>query len=114
MRTKSHIFLETEVVNDLTDAFTRMNDLGEVYGVVGNHDTSPVNSWPPEAVDTTISSQWALDVLSTEWEAVIGNAAATQVEDNGGSYSVLTSNGLRIISVNTNYWYKVCLYITIK
>jgi sphingomyelin phosphodiesterase len=85
-----------------------MTALGETYTVIGNHDCSPVNSFPPAAVDTTITSQWAYDQLSTSWESWIGSTAATEVEDNFGSYSVLTSTGLRIISVNTNFWYKVC------
>jgi len=97
---------ETEVTSDLNDAFTRMKGLGQAYGVVGNHDTSPVNSFPPAAVDTFMSSQWAYDVLSSEWASWIGSDAATQADANFGSYSVLTAAGLRLISINTNFWYK--------
>lgn len=49
--------LDTEVTNDLNDAYTRMQSIGQTYAVVGNHDCSPVNSFPPAAVDTTITSQ---------------------------------------------------------
>jgi sphingomyelin phosphodiesterase len=84
-----------------------MKGIGESYAVVGNHDVSPVNSVPPAAVDTTITSQWAYDTMSSEWSSWIGATAATQADDNYGSYSVLTSTGLRMISVNTNFWYKV-------
>ncbi|KAG4439668.1 hypothetical protein IFR05_004865 [Cadophora sp. M221] len=97
---------DTEVTNDLEDAYARMKDLGKAYGVVGNHDAAPVNSFPPASVDTTISTQWAYDVLSSEWASVIGSTAAAEVESNYGSYSVLTSEGLRMITVNTNFWYK--------
>jgi hypothetical protein len=79
---------------------------GEIYPVIGNHDTCPVNSFPPAAVDTTITTTWAYDTLSVGWESWIGSSAASEVEDNYGSYSVLTSSGLRIISLNTNFWYK--------
>lgn len=81
-----------------------MEGLGQYYGVVGNHDTSPVNSWPPAAVDTAMSSQFAYNNMSIDWESFIGSAAATQVKDNFGSFSVLDSSGLRIISINTNFW----------
>lgn len=101
------IFIDTEVTNDLNDAYTRMKGLGQAYAVVGNHDTSPVNSFPPAAVDTTISTQWAYDTMSSEWSSWIGATAAAEAESNFGSYSVLTSEGLRLISVNTNFWYKV-------
>jgi len=97
---------ESEVTNDLTSAYSRMKNLGQAYGVVGNHDTSPVNSFPPAAVDTTESSQWAYDTLSTEWASWIGSNASSEVQTNFGSYSILTTSGLRIISVNTNFWYK--------
>jgi sphingomyelin phosphodiesterase len=119
-------FPDTEVTNDLNDAYSRMKSLGQAYAVVGNHDVSPVNSFPPGAVDTTISSQWAYDTMSSDWSSWIGATAASQADSNFGSYSVLTSEGnnpvlplypfskntnstvgLRIISVNTNFWYKV-------
>lgn len=46
--------------------------------------------------------------MSVDWEPFIGSAAAAQVENNYGSYSVLdNTTRLRIISVNTNLWYKV-------
>lgn len=80
--------------------------VGQVYPVMGNHDVAPVNSFPPAAVDTTITTDWAYDTLSADWETWIGSEASTTVADNFGSYSVLDSSGLRIISVNTNFWYK--------
>lgn len=97
---------DTEVTDDLSNAYSRMTALGETYAVVGNNDASPVNSFPPGAVDTTITTQWAYDELSSAWSSWIGSKTATQAENNYGSYSVLTSTGLRMISVNTNFWYK--------
>ncbi|CZR64135.1 related to acid sphingomyelinase [Phialocephala subalpina] len=97
---------DTEVTNDLNDAYTRMQSIGQTYAVVGNHDTSPVNSFPPAAVDTTISSQWAYDAMTSDWSTWIGATVSAEADANYGSYSTLTSEGLRIISVNTNFWYK--------
>jgi sphingomyelin phosphodiesterase len=99
--------LDTEVINDLNDAYTRMQGIGQTYAVVGNHDSSPVNSFPPASVDTTETSQWAYDAMSSDWSNWIGATAAAEADSNFGSYSVLTAEGLRIISVNTNFWYKV-------
>ncbi|RAL15751.1 acid sphingomyelinase [Aspergillus homomorphus CBS 101889] len=99
---------ETEVTNDLNDAYkSRMpNYLNLVYGVTGNHDTAPVNSFPTSDIDTTISSQWAYDTLSSDWSQWIGATAASTANDYG-SYSVKYSGGnLRIISFNTNFYYK--------
>ncbi|RFU33954.1 hypothetical protein B7463_g2388, partial [Scytalidium lignicola] len=100
---------ETEVTNDINDAFvTRMlSYLGTVYPVIGNHDVAPVNSFPPAAIDTTISSQWAYDALSADWTTWIGSTGATTVKNNYGAYSVKHGNtNLRIISFNTNFYYK--------
>jgi hypothetical protein len=86
-------FPDTEVTNDLNDAYSRMKSLGQTYAVVGNHDSSPVNSFPPGAVDTTITTQWAYDTMSSDWSSWIGATAAAQANSNYGSYSVLTSEG---------------------
>lgn len=99
---------ETEVTNDLNDAYnSRMADYFDlVYGVTGNHDCAPVNSFPPADIDTTISSQWAYDTLSSDWSQWIGSTAASTADDYG-AYSVKYSGGnLRLISFNTNFYYK--------
>ena len=72
-----------------------------------NHDAAPVNSFPPAAVDTTITSQWVYDTLSSLWKTWIGSAASATADTNPGAYSVLYPGGnLRIISINTNMYYK--------
>jgi sphingomyelin phosphodiesterase len=99
---------DEEVTHDLSDAYGRMQGIGQTYAVIGNHDSSPVNSFPPTSVDTDISTQWAYDTLSSGISGWVGSAAAAQVSSNSGSYSVLAQGhpGLRIISVNTNFWYR--------
>lgn len=82
--------------------------LGQTYAAVGNHDTCPVNAFVPAGANTTNTTEWAYDVLSSDWESWIGTDAAAEADSNFGSYSVLDSaTGLRLISVNTNFWYKV-------
>ncbi|KAG8161267.1 hypothetical protein KVR01_009531 [Diaporthe batatas] len=99
---------DEEVTDDLNDAYGRMKGIGQTYAVIGNHDSSPVNSFPPASIDTTISTQWAYDALSSGIQGWIGSAAAAQVSSNFGSYSVLAAGhpGLRVISMNTNFWYR--------
>ncbi|KAH8680783.1 calcineurin-like phosphoesterase [Xylariales sp. PMI_506] len=97
---------DTEVTNDLNNATAAMKSIGQVYPVMGNHDVSPVNSFPPADIDTTISTQWAYDTLSSDWTSWIGSTASSAVSTNYGSYSVVDSSGLKLISVNTNFWYK--------
>jgi len=99
---------QTEVTHDLNDAYnSRMkSDFKLVYPVVGNHDAAPVNSFPPAAVNTTISSQWVYNTLSSDWATWLGATAASTV-DQYGAYSVMYPGGnLRVISFNTNFYYK--------
>ncbi|KAK0382831.1 hypothetical protein NLU13_9926 [Sarocladium strictum] len=99
---------DAEVTNDLNNASSNLASTlgGKVYPVVGNHDAAPVNSFPPAAVDTTITTQWAYDTLSSDWATWIGSQSSGQVSSNFGSYAVQDPSGLKIISVNTNFWYK--------
>ncbi|KAF5015345.1 hypothetical protein F66182_13355 [Fusarium sp. NRRL 66182] len=51
--------------------------------------------------------QWVYDTLSSLWKTWIGSAASTTADTNPGAYSVLYPGGnLRIISINTNMYYK--------
>jgi sphingomyelin phosphodiesterase len=97
---------KTEVINDLADANTRMDRIGQVYSAVGNHESVPVNAYQPNAVSTT-GNLWLYGNLATDWQSDIGTAAAGSLAANGGCYSTLWGGSkLRIISLNTNYWYK--------
>jgi len=76
-----------------------------LYATAGNHDSGPVNSFPPAAVQGAPSVQWAYDILSSAWEPWIGNASATQA-DNYAAYSYLVpDSNLRVISLDTNFYY---------
>jgi sphingomyelin phosphodiesterase len=101
---------DSEVANDLDSAYGKMKSMLPnqlVYATVGNHEASPVNSFPPDAVNTTISSQWVYGNLSSLWSSWIGSTAAAEADTNPGSYSVKHANStLRIISINTNMYYK--------
>ncbi|KAF3771386.1 sphingomyelin phosphodiesterase [Cryphonectria parasitica EP155] len=100
---------DEEVTAGLNDAYGRMVSIGQTYAVVGNHDSCPVDSFPPAAVDTTYAAETQIfyDTLSSDIESWIGSTASAEVSSNYGSYSVVDSTtGLRIISINTNFWYK--------
>ncbi|KAJ3546351.1 hypothetical protein NMY22_g2088 [Coprinellus aureogranulatus] len=78
----------------------------KVYPVVGNHEAAPVNLFPRNTT-TESSAQWVFDAVSKGWEPIIGQSAARQARTKFGSYSVVVPDtNLRIISINTVYWYK--------
>ena len=97
---------KTEIVNNLADANGRMEQIGQVFSAVGNHESSPVNAFPPMAVNAGGNS-WLYNPLSTYWNEEIGSVPASSLDRNSGSYATMWGNSnLRIISVNTNYWHK--------
>ncbi len=92
---------------DINNAYNQMTSSGLnlVYGTIGNHEASPVNSFPPAQIADAISSQWVYDDVSADLTKWIGTSAASSME-NFGAYSVKYPGGnLRIISLNTNLYY---------
>ena len=83
-----------------------------VYGVVGNHESSPVNAFPPKKVDTRFDTQWVFGTISAKWSRWITGEAAKQDALHMGSYSVKYPHGnLRIISIDTNYYYNAAFWM---
>ncbi|KAK6429923.1 hypothetical protein LTR95_013926 [Oleoguttula sp. CCFEE 5521] len=99
---------QAEVTGDLNDAYATMaSKLGmPVFAATGNHDAAPVNSFPPNNIDTTISSQYVYDTLSAKWQKWIGSSAAGQADKYGAYSYKLPNYNLKVISVNTNFYYK--------
>lgn len=96
------------VTAEMNDVFNnRMPELGLVYPAVGNHDTNPVNMFPPPSVPASNDYTWVYDTLASDWTKWIGSENAHTVRSNHGSYSVLHNNRLRIISLNTMFWMEV-------
>ncbi|KAL0959865.1 hypothetical protein HGRIS_011538 [Hohenbuehelia grisea] len=77
-----------------------------VYPAIGNHEAAPANNFPRSTTSES-SAQWVFDVQGSGWAQWIGQKAADQAVHTSGSYSVIAAGtNLRIISINTVYWYK--------
>jgi predicted phosphodiesterase len=83
---------------------------GPVYAALGNHDSSPSNIDSPHNLPGPLGQQfsWNYDHLSSLWELGnwIDSAGAHQAATHYGAYSVKNAHGLRIITINTDFWYK--------
>ena len=75
-----------------------------VYGTAGNHDSHPANSFVPNAIGH--DSQWVYDLLSKDWAQWIGQGATNTVEQTGAYSTKYPYGNLRIISLNTNLYYR--------
>ncbi|KAF3092583.1 hypothetical protein TWF569_009018 [Orbilia oligospora] len=85
----------------------------KVYGVIGNHDTAPVNLFPivePESdYDSAVPYYTQNSIELQKW---IGAAAAKSLKKNYGCYSVIhPGTNLKVISISTNFWYSLNVWV---
>ncbi|KIK68505.1 hypothetical protein GYMLUDRAFT_35936 [Collybiopsis luxurians FD-317 M1] len=105
---------QDEVTADLEDFNAQLLSkvTAPIFPSIGNHDSTPVNSFPRNTTDTTLDVQWVFDTQSAGWEQWIGSAASQQVDHISGSYAASVPDmNLIILSVNTQYWYKQNLWL---
>ena len=83
---------------------------GPVFATLGNHDTSSVAMDAPNNLPGNLSTQfsWNYDHVAGLWlhDGWISPEAAAQARTHYGGYSVKNHFGLRIISFNTDFWYR--------
>jgi sphingomyelin phosphodiesterase len=96
---------ETQVTTDINNAYSRMASLPHLYTTAGNHEAAPVNAFNPAAVKTSLDIQWLYNLLATDNQPYLGSDAQEIL--NFGAYSTKVAGGnLRIISINSNLYYK--------
>lgn len=78
-----------------------------LFPALGNHESAPTNSFPRNTTEHEITSEWVFNAQRAGWSQWIGEEATKQLRHHSGSYSTMAPNmSLRIISLNTQYWYK--------
>nr|UBK24972.1 phospholipase C [Mariannaea pinicola] len=89
----------------ITNAYGLMSDnLGTIYGTAGNHEAHPANAFQPNSVGNV--SQWVYDLLSGLWSQWISTEAKADSEKLGAYSTKYPGGNLRIISLNTNMYYR--------
>jgi len=75
-----------------------------IFPSLGNHESSPVSSFPPRNFDGQHSMSWLYAPLAERWSRWLpGGKYSTETLEKGAFYSVLVEPGFRIISLNMNY-----------
>ncbi|XP_049295450.1 sphingomyelin phosphodiesterase isoform X1 [Anopheles funestus] len=88
-----------ETVKQMTEKFPGI----PIFPALGNHESAPVNSFPPPYVQQVDSSiAWLYDELDVQWRRWLP-ASVSHTVRRGAFYSVLVRPGYRIISLNMNY-----------
>ncbi|TNN79008.1 Sphingomyelin phosphodiesterase [Liparis tanakae] len=73
-----------------------------VYPAVGNHESTPVNSFPPPFIHGNRSSSWLYDTMAKEWAPWLEEQALKTLR-YGGFYTLEIQPGLRVVSLNMNF-----------
>ncbi|XP_056449657.1 sphingomyelin phosphodiesterase isoform X1 [Gadus chalcogrammus] len=73
-----------------------------VYPAIGNHESTPVNSFPPPFVHGNRSLAWLYNAMAEEWAPWLPEQALKTLR-YAGFYSVLVQPGLRLVSLNMNF-----------
>jgi predicted phosphodiesterase len=83
---------------------------GPVFPVLGNHDTNPEAINAPHSLPGPLGEQmsWNFDHVSALWkhEGWISEEAARQARVHYGAYSIKNHYGLRMITFNSDFWYR--------
>jgi len=86
-----------------------------VYATLGNHDSLPEAMNTPNNIRTDNEPNalaWNYQLLSSLWQGNgwIDSATASYAATHYGAYSYVTPQGLKIISLNTDFWYFIDLF----
>ncbi|EHB06723.1 Sphingomyelin phosphodiesterase [Heterocephalus glaber] len=93
---------QLRALNTITDLVKKFLGPLPVYPAVGNHESTPVNSFPPPFIKGNHSSNWLYEAMAKTWEPWLP-AEALQTLRIGGFYALSPRPGLRLISLNMNF-----------
>ncbi|KAI5116890.1 hypothetical protein M0805_004635 [Coniferiporia weirii] len=105
----SHAYMEyAETV--VFDLIRRMLGAGPTYVALGNHDSVGVSEDAPHSLGGALADQfsWNYDHVAGLWahEQWLPETAVKLARAHYGAYMVRRHDGLRVITLNTNLWYK--------
>ncbi|XP_064651922.1 sphingomyelin phosphodiesterase-like [Lineus longissimus] len=91
------------IYKNLTNLFLQYFPRTPVYGTLGNHESAPVNSFPPDYVTGNRSMSWLFDEIAVSWGNWLPKNDTMAFIKKGAYYTTLIKPGFRIISLNMNY-----------
>lgn len=95
-----------------------LNKGSPLYAAIGNHDEYQQAFDAPKNLPGMLSSQfsWNYNHLARLWEKEgwIDSTAAAQAKAHYGAYSVMHASNLKIITLNTDLWYRANVFAYIN
>ncbi|XP_041360844.1 sphingomyelin phosphodiesterase-like [Gigantopelta aegis] len=93
---------QVSLLSFLSQLFDKYLPNKPVYPAIGNHESAPVNSFPPPFIKGNNSISWLYYPLANSWMKWLSPEAKATVQ-KGAFYTVSPFPGFRIVSLNTNY-----------
>nr|CAB3266404.1 sphingomyelin phosphodiesterase 1 [Phallusia mammillata] len=90
------------LIKNLTTLLLKYFPDTAIYPALGNHESDPVNSFPPSYVKGYNSISWLYDELVKAWAPWLPKDAIATVKQSG-YYTTIVKPGFRIVSLNMNY-----------
>ncbi|CAG8584244.1 2522_t:CDS:2, partial [Racocetra fulgida] len=84
------------------------------FPVIGNHESAPVNSFPTSSISDIASVSWLYSTLSSQWNDWLSDDVLESIEKNGFYSAKLAKYKLRVLGINTNYFYKLNLWLLMR
>ncbi|CAG8524108.1 15455_t:CDS:2 [Acaulospora colombiana] len=94
-----------ETTNQTASIWHRFFTSTPFFPIIGNHESAPVNSFPTSSIGIS-SVSWLYDTLATQWNGWLSPNTLRSIEQKGFYSTRLPKDNLRIIGLNTNFWYK--------
>lgn len=112
----AYVSYEEEVTYRIFKEF--LGDRTPVYATLGNHDTLPKDFAPQHSLNPdptnsrTNALAWNYDLLSSLWHKNywLNATEAAFAKAHYGAYAATTAQGLRIISLNSDFWYRANVF----
>lgn len=74
----------------------------KIYNTLGNHESSPVNSFPPDYIQGYDAQTWLYEATAKLWSNWLPDDTMADIR-RAGYYTILIEKGFRLISLNTNF-----------
>ncbi|ANB13291.1 hypothetical protein AWJ20_1575 [Sugiyamaella lignohabitans] len=84
-----------------------------VYATLGNHDSFPYGQIAQNSSGFANKFEWNTDLAGDLWADRFGwvsSEVGDQIRTNYAAYATTTNRGLRVISLNSNFWYTANYY----
>lgn len=93
---------QISALQQFTDLSLKYLPKKPIYCTLGNHESAPVNSFPPPYINDKDSISWLYEAVADSWKNWLPQETMSTIK-RGGFYTVKLGDKFRLISLNMNY-----------